>query len=116
MKKLLKEYDVKIVDATGAFDKEDYEQLIGHAVDLSLVEVQHGDVIGTLVDVDEELFAQIVQKNEETGNFELNVAGLKQFVKVVGADTVFLADKGYINEVSGKGLPVPAFIHPTIET
>lgn len=112
MKKLLKEYEVKFVDADTVFDKEDFEQLVGNAQDVSAVKVQHGDSADALEDYED----AILQVNEESGNFELNLVGAKRFVQVSGADAMFLTDKRDVHEVSGREVPVPPIVHDTIDT
>ena len=111
MKKLIKEYEVKFVDVEAAFDKEDFEQLIGNGV---VTEVKHGDALLVDKTLDEAELAALMQVNPETDNFELNLAGLGQFVQVVGADHAFLADKRDVSDISSKGLPVPAVISDVI--
>ena len=115
MKKMLKEYEVKFVGAE-ALDREDFNQLIGHADDFEALVISHGaDALGVAA-VDEVLFENLIQRNEDTGNFEFNVGGLDKFIQVAGADNVFLTDKGDVYEVSNKGLPVPPVINDTIDT
>lgn len=113
MKKLIKEYDVKFVNATEEFDKEDYRQLIGNASDVNAISVEHGAEKGSLKAVTEDELKELIQKNEESGNFELNLVGLAQFVKVTGAETVLLTDKGDVYEVSNKEVPTDVVPRPT---
>lgn len=111
MEKLIKEYEVKFVDVAAAFDKEDFEQLVGTGV---VTEVKHGDALAVDKVLDEASLAALMQVNDESGNFELNLAGLGQFVQVTGATQAFLTDKRDVKDVSGKGLPVPAVINDVI--
>lgn len=118
MKKMLKEYEVKFIAADEVVDREDYEQLIGNADDFEALVISHGAENDELAleAVSEEKRNALIQVNEETGNFEFNLVGLKKFIKVEGADNVFLTDKGDVYEVSGKGEPVPVLINPTQPT
>lgn len=116
MRKVIKEYDVKFVDLAEAFDKEDHEQLVGNAEDVSAVKVSHGATAEALTELSEEAVKALVQKNDESGNFEVNLVGLGQFVKVEGAKSAFLSDKRDVADVSSKDLPVEPMINPTIDT
>lgn len=113
MKKLIKEYDVKFVDASVEFDKEDFRQLIGNASDVDAISVEHGAETGSLKAVTADELKELIQKNEESGNFELNLVGLAKFVKVEGADSIFLTDKGDVYEVSNKEVPTDVVPRPT---
>lgn len=113
---MLKEYEVKFIAADEVVDREDYEQLIGNAVDFEALAISHGAKDDDLEAVSAEKRNALIQMNDETGNFEFNLVGLKKFIKVEGADNVFLTDKGDVYEVSGKGEPVPALINPTQPT
>lgn len=116
MKKLLKEYEVKFIEADVAVDREDYEQLIGNATDFSLLKISHGPSAADLVEVDADLFKALVEENHVTQNFEFNLVGLNKFIKVEGASNLLLSDKGDIDDVSSKEMPVPAVVNPVIKT
>lgn len=116
MRKTIKEYDVQFVDLAEAFDKEDFEQLVGTAEDVSALKVSHGVTAEALEELSEEAVKALVQVNEKSNNFEVNIVGLGQFVKLEGAKSAFLTDKRDVKEVSSKDNPVPVMINPTIDT
>lgn len=115
MKKLIKEYEVKFVDVAEAFEKEEHEQLVGNATDVSALKVSHGATAEALEELNEEEVKALVQANEKTGNFEVNLVGLDNFVKLEGAESAFLTDARDVYEVSSKPLPVDPIINPTMD-
>lgn len=133
MKKLLKADEIKLfaISDNVAFDKEVYEQLIlavsrsaaWAAEESATLTVSHSSTEGgTYVEFKEFTLAPGV---DESLQFQVNLVGTEQFIKIVsqqnGASAILLegvavlADSRDVDTADVEEQPVPAVIHDTLD-
>ena len=133
MKKLLKADEIKLfaVSDDVAFDKENYEQLIlavsrsaaWVAEESATLTISHSSTLaGTYVEFKEFTLAPGA---DEALQFQVNLVGAEQFIKVVSEQNAtpailldavaVLADSRDVDTADVEELPVPAVVHDTLD-